>query len=78
MALIIESLYFYPVDNARKHHTDRFEIVHSEPNVPVLRRGQEFSVGIRFKDRHIVRGQDKIRIYFNCGKLSELNSCLTT
>lgn len=68
MALEVESLYFYPLENAAKHHTDRFEIIHSEPRVPVIRRGQSFIVAIRFQKRSYIPKTDNIRFIFNCGK----------
>lgn len=68
MALEIESLHFYPLENAAKHHTDRFEIIHSEPRVPVIRRGQSFVVALRFQNRNYIPKTDKIKFIFNCGK----------
>lgn len=69
MALVVESINLFPLENAKAHHTDRFEIVRTEPEVPVVRRGQEFKVAIKFSNRDYVKSKDMIRVLFNAGEL---------
>lgn len=67
-ALEIESVYFYPLENAKNHYTDRYEVVHNEPPSPVLRRGQEFFLAIRFNSRGYRDEADIVHLVFNHGK----------
>ncbi|XP_011313528.1 hemocyte protein-glutamine gamma-glutamyltransferase-like [Fopius arisanus] len=64
--LIVEAIYMYERENAELHHTDRFELVHEEEPTPVLRRGQEFSLAIRF-NREYVEETDIVRLLFSFG-----------
>lgn len=67
-ALEIESLYLYPVENAKKHKTDKFELIHDEENpIPILRRGIKFTAAIRFKNRGYNVKEDQIRLVFEYG-----------
>lgn len=72
MALIVESINFFPLENGTQHHTDRFEIVRTEPEVPVFRRGQEFKVAIKFANRDYIKSKDMIRVLFNNGEINVL------
>ena len=67
MALKVESIHFYELENAEKHHTIDYEIVHMSPAVPVVRRGQSFNVALRFDNNDYVKGKDSVRVIFSCG-----------
>lgn len=67
MALQVTSINFNALENAKNHHTDRYEIVRSDPPIPVIRRGQEFTANIQF-DREFIPNEDKIKITFDVGK----------
>ncbi|KAK4873340.1 hypothetical protein RN001_015369 [Aquatica leii] len=69
MANILEtvSIDLYPLDNAGPHRTDKFEMVHEETPTPVLRRGQNFNIQVRFKQRSFQKDKDVIRLIFNFG-----------
>lgn len=67
--LEVDLVYFYPKENAELHRTDRFELVHDEAPVPILRRGQTFTVAIRFaQGRNFQEGVDLVRVAFSFGK----------
>uniref|UniRef100_A0A1B6D4M4 Transglutaminase-like domain-containing protein n=1 Tax=Clastoptera arizonana TaxID=38151 RepID=A0A1B6D4M4_9HEMI len=66
-ALEVEFLHFYPPENAKEHHTERFEVVHNDPPNPVLRRGQEFYLAIRFNHRGYRDDVDIVRLVFSYG-----------
>lgn len=65
--LEVESVYLYPMENAGPHHSDKCELVHSEPRIAVLRRGQSFSAAIRFVNRDYDHAVDQVRIIFSLG-----------
>lgn len=67
MALQVTSLEFYVLENGKKHRTDRFELLQSKAKVPIVRRGQEFSVALKF-DRDYVPNYDKVKIIFDLGE----------
>lgn len=67
MALKIKSVDFHVTENARNHFTDRFEMVHMEPAIPVIRRGQKFSFTIAFEDRDYNKDVDEIKFIFSTG-----------
>lgn len=66
MALTVDSIFFYPLENAVRHKTSSFEIVHMEPPTPVLRRGQAFNLALRFVERDYVPSDD-FRVVFKYG-----------
>lgn len=66
-ALEVETIYLYPLENATPHHTDKCELVHAEPRIPVLRRGQTFSAAIRFVNREYDHAVDQVKIVFSLG-----------
>lgn len=66
--LEIDLAYFYPKDNAVRHHTDKFELIHDEIPVPILRRGQKFTIAVRFKERNFDENLDLVRFVFSYGK----------
>lgn len=65
--LKVDLVNFYPVENATEHHTDRFELVHDEVPIPILRRGQKFFMSIRFSQRKFDIKSDLVRLVFNYG-----------
>lgn len=67
MALSIQSIYLYPEVNAKRHYTDRFEILQFKSPIPVVRRGQSFNAAVRFNERDYVPGQDFLRLEFSLG-----------
>lgn len=71
MALKIKSVDFHVTENARNHFTDRFEMVHMEPAIPVIRRGQKFSFTIAFEDRDYNKDVDEIKFIFSTGGSSQ-------
>ncbi|CAG9856791.1 unnamed protein product [Phyllotreta striolata] len=66
MALQTQMLYLYPQQNSKLHKTDLYDIVNDDVPTPVLRRGQKFTVAVRFA-RTFDRNQDVVRIIFNYG-----------
>lgn len=64
--LVVEEVYFYPKENAKTHHTFNYELVHLDPPTAVLRRGETFSVALRF-NRQYVDETDIVRLLFNFG-----------
>lgn len=67
--LEVEALYFYPVENAKRHHTENYEVVYNQEFItPVLRRGQKFNIAIRFSGRQYSNGIDKVSVIFNFGE----------
>lgn len=67
--LKVESLCFYPLENAAEHRTDRFELIHDEDPIPILRRGQLFNVAVRFSNRSVDLNKDFVRLMFNYGNI---------
>lgn len=67
--LEIDVVYFYPKENAAQHHTDKFELVHDVLPLPILRRGQKFTVAVRFRGRNFEENKDLVRFLFSYGKL---------
>jgi len=64
--LIVEAVYLYEKENAEAHRTFNFEIVHQDPAIPVLRRGQAFNMALRF-NREYVDETDIVRLLFSFG-----------
>ncbi|XP_075229333.1 hemocyte protein-glutamine gamma-glutamyltransferase-like isoform X2 [Lycorma delicatula] len=65
--LEVETLHMYPLENAQRHHTDLYELVHRNKPTPVLRRGQSFFIVFKFKDRSYNDKVDVVRLIFNYG-----------
>ncbi|KAG8305603.1 hypothetical protein J6590_067081 [Homalodisca vitripennis] len=73
-ALTVDTVHTYTLDNAKIHHTDRYELVHNDPSTPILRRGQPFFMAVRFKDGRVYRDfTDDIKFVFNYGEFLLLN-----
>ncbi|RLU19411.1 hypothetical protein DMN91_007968 [Ooceraea biroi] len=64
--LVVESVYLYEKENAEAHHTFNFEMVHQDPAIPILRRGQPFNMALRF-NREYVDASDIVRLLFSFG-----------
>ncbi|XP_071559341.1 hemocyte protein-glutamine gamma-glutamyltransferase [Temnothorax nylanderi] len=64
--LIVEAVYLYEKENAETHRTFNFEMVHQDPAIPVLRRGQAFHMALRF-NREYVDETDIVRLLFSFG-----------
>ncbi|KYN29601.1 Hemocyte protein-glutamine gamma-glutamyltransferase [Trachymyrmex cornetzi] len=64
--LEIEAVHLYEKENAETHRTFNFEMVHQDPAIPVLRRGQTFHMALRF-NREYVDETDIVRLLFSFG-----------
>lgn len=71
--LRVQLIYLYPLENAGAHKTDKFELVHEENATPVLRRGQKFSMALRFEGRSFEKERDAVRLIFNFGNFDYCN-----
>ena len=68
--LDVDKVYFYAKDNAKKHQTVRYELVHQKPETPILRRGESFNLRIRFSDdRTFDFEKDLLRLNFKFGEI---------
>lgn len=65
--LEVQSVHFYPLENAAEHRTDRFELIHDENPIPILRRGQSFTAAVKFSNRSLDLSKDIVRLMFNYG-----------
>lgn len=65
-ALVVETVYMFEKENSINHHTDNFELLYLEEPTPILRRGQEFNLAIRF-NRDYDEENDIVRLFFNFG-----------
>lgn len=69
--LLVDTVYFYPKENAQAHHTSKYEAVHDESaSTTIVRRGQPFNACIRF-DRTFEPGYDVVRLIFTLGDSPE-------
>lgn len=66
--LQVDLVDFNIIKNATAHRTDKYDLIHANNPVPVLRRGQKFSMSIKFKQRAFDKSNDSIRLIFNFGK----------
>jgi hypothetical protein len=66
--LVVTSVHLYPLENAKLHHTDRFEVLHRENPTVVLRRAQPFHVVIGFSGRSYDPKKDVVQLVFGYGK----------
>ncbi|KMQ92873.1 hemocyte protein-glutamine gamma-glutamyltransferase [Lasius niger] len=64
--LEVETVHLYEKENAEAHRTFNFELVHQDPAIPVLRRGQPFNMALRF-NREYVDETDIVRLLFSFG-----------
>ncbi|KAF5296194.1 hypothetical protein FQA39_LY12648 [Lamprigera yunnana] len=65
--LQVTSVDLHPVENARRHRTDKFEVVHDDVPTTILRRGELFNVTVNLKNRNFERTKDVIRLIFDFG-----------
>lgn len=68
--LSVELTELYARDNAKEHHTERFELVLDNPPTAIFRRGCPFYFAIRF-DRPFENNKDLLRLVFDFGKLTK-------
>nr|CAD7596482.1 unnamed protein product [Timema genevievae] len=67
--LEVDGVRMYPLENAKRHHTERYEMIHAEENPSViLRRGQEFELLVKFRERGFDPSKDIVRLVFTFGK----------
>lgn len=64
----VTGVEFYSKDNSKVHHTEDYDLVNAEEPTPILRRGENFYVALRF-DRPYSADTDAIRISFGFGKI---------
>lgn len=64
--MAVEAVYLYEKENAEAHRTFNFEMVHQDPAIPVLRRGQAFQMALKF-NREYVDETDIVRLLFSFG-----------
>ncbi|XP_063218624.1 hemocyte protein-glutamine gamma-glutamyltransferase-like [Bacillus rossius redtenbacheri] len=65
--LQVDGARLYPLENSRRHHADRFEVVRAEKPSVVLRRGQEFDLLVRFRERAHDVSKDALQLVFSFG-----------
>nr|CAD7411874.1 unnamed protein product [Timema poppensis] len=66
--LEVDGVRMYPLENAKRHHTDRYELIHEAQNPSViLRRGQEFELLVKFRERGFDPSKDIVRLIFTFG-----------
>ncbi|KAB7496837.1 Hemocyte protein-glutamine gamma-glutamyltransferase [Armadillidium nasatum] len=64
----VENIHWYLKENAKRHHTSKFDQIHDPTNPkPVLRRGQTFYMAIRLKDRDFDLEIDRLVLNFKFG-----------
>ncbi|XP_022920675.2 hemocyte protein-glutamine gamma-glutamyltransferase-like [Onthophagus taurus] len=63
--LEVELVYLYPLENARRHKTDKYEVVNEQDPTPVFRRGYTFIMIIRFSNREYDESSDVVKLHFN-------------
>lgn len=72
--LQVDIVYFYPRDNAKTHHTIKYEVVNEESQkCTIVRRGQPFSGVIRF-NRDFDENEDMIQLLFIIGDKPNLDT----
>ncbi|CAG0884266.1 unnamed protein product [Cyprideis torosa] len=65
--LKVAAVEFYVKQNAQRHHTDDFELVLEDTPTPILRRGQEFYMAIKFANKEYNSRRDILRLAFGFG-----------
>ncbi|CAL4082363.1 unnamed protein product, partial [Meganyctiphanes norvegica] len=69
----LDRVHWYIEGNARNHNTIKYDFVHKKNPKPVLRRGQEFYLALRFRDKDFDIKRDKIVMYFRFGSRPSVN-----
>lgn len=72
--LVVTSVHLYPMENAKLHHTDKFEVIHRDDPTVILRRGQSFHLVIRFSGRSYDSDKDLVQFVFTYGKSNPLKN----
>ena len=66
----MESVFLYPKENAKNHHTEKYELV-TDQDTAVVRRAAKFNLAIKTGSRAIdLDEQDNVNLIFEFGKLS--------
>ncbi|XP_013781493.1 hemocyte protein-glutamine gamma-glutamyltransferase isoform X3 [Limulus polyphemus] len=65
-AIEVDTVEFYPRDNAREHNTFMYDLVEGVKPALILRRGQPFYLAIRFK-RNYNPQQDRLKLEIGFG-----------
>jgi len=65
--LAVTSVHLYPLENAKLHHTDKFEVLHRDNPTVILRRGQSFHLIIGFSGRTYDSNKDVVQLVFTYG-----------
>jgi hypothetical protein len=66
--LVVTSVHLYPLENAKLHHTDKFEVLHRDNPTVILRRGQYFHLVVGFSGRSYDPNKDFVQLVFSYGK----------
>jgi hypothetical protein len=66
--LVVTSVHLYPLENAKLHHTEKFEVLHRDNPTVILRRGQSFHLVVRFSNRTYDPSKDLVQLVFAYGK----------
>ena len=68
----VEKVFLYPKENAKNHHTEKYELV-TDQNIPVLRRATTFRLAIKTKLRGIdLEEKDVVNLVFEFGRIYQL------
>lgn len=69
---IIKDIFLHPKGNARDSHTEEFDLVNKPKDetaaTPVLRRGANFYLTVRFENRVFDEKLDDLEIIFKFGR----------
>ena len=64
----VERVFLYPKENAKNHHTEKYELV-TDQDTAVVRRAAKFNLAIKTGSRAIdLDEQDNINLIFDFGK----------
>lgn len=66
--LQVEHVDLHLLKNATSHRTNKYDLIRGNSAIPVLRRGQTFTISIKFKQRAYEKNTDNVRLIFNFGK----------
>lgn len=64
----VVSCEFYAKENAKAHHTEKYDVVQEKDPSPVLRRSQSFRMAILF-DRPFNMDKDSVTLELTLGKV---------
>ena len=64
----VERIFLYPKENAKNHHTEKYELV-TDQDTAVVRRAAKFNLAIKTGYRAIdLDEQDNVNLIFDFGK----------